>query len=60
MQIRELLALQDAIQGGVPSDVWNEETKYESKSRKKEIKLLDMDLVHLVRKLNKIYMEDIR
>ena len=60
MQIRELLALQDAIQGGVPSDVWNEETKYESKSRKKDIKLLDMDLVHLVRKLNKIYMEDIR
>ena len=49
MKIRKLLKIQEAIEGrAIPCDMENEYWYY-SESKDTLIKLLDMDLVHLIR-----------
>jgi len=50
MKVRKLLELQSTIEERkVPSDMNRELNKHYSESKEKEIDILDMDLIHLVR-----------
>ena len=50
MKIRELLKIQQAFENKtIPSDLLEEENYYYSKSKDQYIKVLDLDLHHLIR-----------
>ena len=50
MKIRELLKIQSAFENtSIPEDLLEEENYYWSKSKKDYIKILDLDLHHLMR-----------
>ena len=54
MKVRKLLELQSTIEERtVPSDMNGELNKHYSESKEKEIDILDMDLIHLVRSYSK-------
>ncbi len=54
MKIKKLLELQSLIEGRkVPCDMNGELNKHYSESKEKEIDILDMDLIHLVRSYSK-------
>ena len=54
MKVRKLLELQSTIEERkVPIDMNGELNKHYSESKKKEIDILDMDLIHLVRSYSK-------
>ena len=54
MKVRKLLELQSLIEGRkVPCDMNGELNKHYSESKEKEIDILDMDLIHLVRSYSK-------
>ena len=55
MKVRKLLELQSTIEERkVPCDMNGELNKHYSESKEKEIDILDMDLIHLVRSYSKI------
>jgi hypothetical protein len=50
MKVRELLKIQQAFENKtIPSDLLEEENYYYSKSKDQYIKVLDLDLHHLIR-----------
>jgi hypothetical protein len=50
MKIREMLKIQEAIENKtIPDDILEEENYYYSKSKDEYIKILDLDLHHLMR-----------
>jgi hypothetical protein len=50
MKIREILKIQEAIENKtIPEDILEEENYYYSKSKDEYIKILDLDLHHLMR-----------
>ena len=54
MKVRKLLELQSTIEERkVPCDMNGELNKHYSESKEKEIDILDMDLIHLVRSYSK-------
>ncbi len=54
MKVKKLLELQSLIEGRkVPCDMNGELNKHYSESKEKEIDILDMDLIHLVRSYSK-------
>jgi hypothetical protein len=54
MKIRKLLELQSTIEERkVPRDMNGDLNKHYSESKEKEIDILDMDLIHLVRSYSK-------
>ena len=54
MKVRKLLELQSTIEERkVPCDMNGELNKHYSESKEKEIDILDMDLIHLVRLYSK-------
>ena len=54
MKVRKLLELQSTIEERkVPCDTNGELNKHYSESKEKEIDILDMDLIHLVRSYSK-------
>ena len=54
MKVRKLLELQSTIEERkVPVDMNGELNKHYSESKEKEIDILDMDLIHLVRSYSK-------
>ena len=54
MKVRKLLELQSTIEErAVPRDMNGELNKHYSESKEKEIDILDMDLIHLVRSYSK-------
>ena len=54
MKVRKLLELQSTIEERkVPCDMNGELNKHYSESKEKEIDILDMDLIHLVRAYSK-------
>ena len=55
MKVRKLLEIQSKFEAAViPSDMNNDELeKHYSESKDKEINILDMDLIHLVRSYSK-------
>jgi hypothetical protein len=54
MKVRKLLELQSIIEERkVPCDMNGELNKHYSESKEKEIDILDMDLIHLVRSYSK-------
>ena len=54
MKVRKLLELQSTIEERkVPIDMNGELNKHYSESKEKEIDILDMDLIHLVRSYSK-------
>jgi len=54
MKIREMLKIQQAIENKIiPEDLLEEENYYYSKSKEDYIKVLDLDLHHLIRILIK-------
>ena len=54
MKVRKLLEIQSTIEERkVPCDMNGELNKHYSESKKKEIDILDMDLIHLVRSYSK-------
>ena len=56
MKVRKLLEIQSKFEEAViPSDMDNDElNKHYSESKDKEINILDMDLIHLVRSYSKV------
>ena len=55
MKVRKLLELQSTIEERkVPIDMNGDLNKHYSESKEKEIDILDMDLIHLVRSYSKI------
>ena len=55
MKVRKLLELQSTIEERkVPCDMNGELNKHYSESKEKEIDILDMDLIHLVRSYSKM------
>jgi archaellum component FlaC len=55
MKVRKLLEIQSTIEERkVPCDMNGELNKHYSESKEKEIDILDMDLIHLVRSYSKI------
>tara|TARA_R100001244_G_scaffold119058_1_gene88745 strand:- start:207 stop:476 length:270 start_codon:yes stop_codon:yes gene_type:complete len=54
MKVRKLLEIQSTFEDSkVPCDMNGELNKHYSESKKKEIDILDMDLIHLVRSYSK-------
>ena len=54
MKVRKLLEIQSTFEDSkVPCDMNGELNKHYSESKKKEIDILDMDLIHLVRSFSK-------
>ena len=54
MKVRKLLEIQSTIEERkVPCDMNGELNKHYSESKEKEIDILDMDLIHLVRSYSK-------
>ena len=61
MKVKKLLELQSLIEGRkVPCDMNGELNKHYSESKEKEIDILDMDLIHLVRAYSKSIELNIR
>ena len=59
MKIREILKIQQAFENNtIPEDLINEDIVYWSKSKKKHIKMLDLDLHHLLRIMINFLEED--
>ena len=59
MKVRKLLELQSTIEERkVPCDMNGELNKHYSESKEKEIDILDMDLIHLVRSYSKCLNRD--
>ena len=55
MKVRKLLEIQSTFEDRkVPCDMNGELNKHYSESKEKEIDILDMDLIHLVRSYSKI------
>ena len=55
MKVRKLLELQSTIEERkVPCDMNGDLNKHYSESKEKEIDILDMDLIHLVRSYSKM------
>jgi len=54
MKVRKLLEIQSTFEEAtIPSDMNEELNKHYSESKDKEIDILDMDLIHLVRSYSK-------
>ena len=59
MKIRELLKIQQAFENKtIPEDLINDDIVYWSKSKKEHIKMLDLDLHHLLRIMSNYLEED--
>ena len=59
MKIRELLKIQQAFENNTtPTDLTDEDIVYWSKSKKEHIKMLDLDLHHLLRIMINYLEED--
>ena len=59
MNIREILKIQQAFENNtIPEDLINEDIVYWSKSKKEHIKMLDLDLHHLLRIMINFLEED--
>ena len=59
MNIREILKIQQAFENNTtPTDLTDEDIVYWSKSKKKHIKMLDLDLHHLLRIMINYLEED--
>lgn len=58
MKVIQALRMQNVIDNkAIPSDMLDEHLVYYSESRQDFIKVVDMDVAHLVRAFNKIYQE---
>ena len=56
MKVYQALQIQHILDGRqVPSDMMSEHLVYYSESRKDFIRIVDMDVAHLVRAFNKLY-----
>ena len=59
MKIREILKIQQAFENNTtPTDLTDEDIVYWSKSKKEHIKMLDLDLHHLLRIMINYLEED--
>ena len=59
MKIREMLKIQQAFENNTtPTDLTDEDIVYWSKSKKEHIKMLDLDLHHLLRIMINYLEED--
>lgn len=56
MKVRQAIQIQHILDGrSVPSDMLSDDLVYYSESKKMWIKIVDMDVVHLVRAFQKMY-----
>ena len=51
MKVKQLLEIQSVIED-VPSDMFEDDFKYWSRTKSDWVNILDMDLVHVIRALN--------
>lgn len=59
MKVREMLKIQQAFENKtIPEDLLNDDIVYWSKSKKEHIKMLDLDLHHLLRIMINYLEED--
>jgi hypothetical protein len=56
MKVFQALQIQHVLDGRqIPSDMMDEHLVYYSESRKSFVRIVDMDIAHLVRAFNKLY-----
>ena len=59
MKVFQALQIQHVLDGrAIPSDMMDEHLVYYSKSRDRFIRIVDMDVAHLVRAFNKLYQSN--